>query len=184
MLKTWFLVIALTSAAPDLAQAPSQTAARNMLNGDMLLKLYPPRALAAREQGSVGFEVSIDSKGHPTECSVIRSSGYPLLDDETCQLITQYAQFEPSPGLSQSQVSRHQGVVNWTLPATAGAPAANPTQKTTGETERVICKRVPVIGSNVGTERVCQKKSDWQKSTEQSANEWRDLQGKGFTSGN
>jgi len=79
--KMLLLAFGLAVANPALAQ-PSDPAFRNATNHDVLLKLYPPRALAAREQGAVGFAVTLDKDGHPTECRVTSSSGFPLLDQE------------------------------------------------------------------------------------------------------
>jgi TonB family protein len=184
--RVWALVAGLAAAVPALAQAPDPSATRNAMNWETLVKLYPPRALAAREQGLVGFIVRLDSKGHPTECRVTHSSGYPLLDQETCQLITLHAVFKPAAGLSGSQASTHQGVINWKLPATAAsAPVAAPKPvKVADAPEKVVCKRVPRTGSNVGTERVCLRRSDWAKAADEARKEWEETRSKGMTSGN
>jgi len=183
--KMLLLAFGLAVANPALAQ-PSDPAFRNATNHDVLLKLYPPRALAAREQGAVGFAVTLDKDGHPTECRVTSSSGFPLLDQETCQLITLHAVFQPGTGQSGSQVSTHEGVVNWKLPAsaqTAAAPAAP--RKVAEASEKMICKRVPATGSNVATERVCATRRDWDKARSETREGWDELQGsKGSTNGN
>jgi len=62
------------------AQAPDQKAAQDALNWDIFQQLYPPRALAAHEQGAVGFTVTLDSKGEVANCQVTHSIGHPLLD--------------------------------------------------------------------------------------------------------
>src|SRR6478735_5228039 len=89
----------LFGAAPLFAQAPQSQAS----NWDVFLKLYPKRALAAKEEGAVGFTVTLDNKGDVTNCQVTQSSGHPLLDEETCKLITLNAVFKPDPNLSPSQ---------------------------------------------------------------------------------
>lgn len=156
------------------------------MNWETLVKLYPPRALAAREQGTVGFVVKLDSTGQPTECRVTQSSGFPLLDQETCQLITLHAVFKPAAGISGSQVSTHQGVVTWKLPPTAasGLAAIKPV-KVAEAPEKMICKKIAATGSNVRTERVCMTRTDWLRASDESRKEWEDMQGKkGMTSGN
>lgn len=186
MTRMWVLALGLLVTDPAFAQASNPAGARDAANLMTLEKLYPPRALAAREQGAVGFIVKLDSKGHPTECRVTQSSGFPLLDQETCQLITLHAVFQPTAGISESQVSTHQGVVNWKLPAGASTQAAapRPTQ-VAAASEKVICKRVPVTGSNVATERVCLTRRDWDKSIDEVRQNWDDVQGrKGSTHGN
>lgn len=181
----WALVLGFGLAVPAFAQTPDAATARNALNWETLMKLYPPRALAAREQGVVGFSVKLDKDGHPTECEVTRSSGFPLLDQETCQIITLHAVFKATGAATGSQVSTHQGAINWQLPnaASAAAAPAKPV-KVAAAPEKMICKRVPKTGSNVATERVCLSRRDWQTSSEDSRREFEDLQGrKGSTSG-
>ena len=124
------LIIAasLLGAAPALAQpASQQQAAQNAVNWDIFLKLYPRRALEAKEEGAVGFTVTLDNKGDVTNCRVTHSSGHPLLDQETCKLITLNAVFKPDPALGPSQSKTHDGVIAWKLPnstATVAAPTA------------------------------------------------------------
>ena len=188
MLKLgWALVLGLVASVPAFAQTPDATTARNAKNWDTLMKLYPPRALAAREQGSVGFAVKLDKDGQPRECQVTHSSGHPLLDQETCQLITLHVVFKPTGAASGSQLSTHQGVINWQLPnSAASATAASPKSvQAANAPDKIICKRVPKTGSNVATERVCLTRRDWVTSSEESRREFEDLQGKkGATNGN
>ena len=186
MLKlSWALVLGFAVSVPAFAQTPDAATARNVLNAETLVKLYPPRALAAREQGVVGFSVKLDKDGQPRECQVTRSSGYPLLDQETCQVITLHALFKPTGAGSASQVTTHQGAINWQLPNTTAATVAPAKPvKVAAAPDKVICKRVPKTGSNVATERVCLTRRDWQTSSEDSRREFEDLQGKrGSTSG-
>ena len=186
--KWWVLASVLFVSSPTIAQAADADASRNSANMDVLQKHYPARALAAHEQGSVGFTVKIDKDGHPTECSVTKSSGFPLLDEETCQLITLHAVFDTAPALSGSQVSTHAGVVDWKLPSSGSAPAAAPAsgQATLADAQdKVVCKRVPATGSNVGYERVCATRRSWDKARAEVQESWDELQGrKGSTSGN
>jgi len=185
-MRMWTLAIGLAVAVPAFA-GPDANARRNAMNWETLVKLYPPRALAAREQGLVGFVVKLDGKGQPTECRVTHSSGYPLLDQETCQLITLHAVFKPTAGVSGSQISTHQGVINWKLPtsgAVASLAAPKPV-KVADAPEKVVCKKIPATGSNVRTERVCMTRTDWQRATDETRKEWDDMQGrKGMTNGN
>lgn len=183
MVSKWcVLASVLFLTSPTIAQAadadPSRTA-----NLSALQNLYPPRALAAHEQGSVGFIAKLDKDGHPTECSVTKSSGFPLLDQETCDLITLHAVFDRAG----SAGSTFAGVVDWKLPASGGAPAAAPasSQATLADAEdKVICRRVAATGSNVATERVCATRRAWDRARAEAREQWDDLQGrKGSTSG-
>jgi len=65
-------------------------------------------------------------------------------------------------------------------PAVATSPA-----KPADAAPKVVCKRVPVVGSNVGTERVCTVRGDSQKSSDGQARPPEDAQGRnGSSSGN
>lgn len=173
-------------AAPVAAQAPPGSAVHSASNSwDSLLRYYPPRALAAREEGTVAFSVTLDSKGEGTGCQVTQSSGHPRLDQETCELISLHAQFKPDSGLSSSQVGTSRGVIAWKLPAsiTAFAP---PKAFTAGNApEKVVCKKTPKTGSLASFERTCMTPSEWAKQSDAQKAEWEDIQGKkGSTSGN
>ncbi|HEX8124171.1 MAG TPA: energy transducer TonB [Allosphingosinicella sp.] len=47
---------------------------------------YPPQALAAKQEGNVHFVMEVDAAGN-MRCRVTRSSGWPLLDTTTCNLL-------------------------------------------------------------------------------------------------
>lgn len=186
--KPFLLALGLFTAVPALADTSnSAQGARDAANLNVLQSYYPKRALAAREQGSVGFVVKIDATGQPTECQVTRSSGYPLLDKETCDLITLRAVFKRPEGISGSQVSTHEGVVNWRLPdsmtvVSAGEP--RPVAQA-GLPEKKICRKVTRTGSLVASDRVCMTATQWKKQSDESKEEWDGMQGrKGSTSGN
>ena len=71
--------------------------------------------------------------------------------------------------------------------ATPSVPTPGAAAKTakTAAPQKMVCKRVPVIGSNVATERVCVPREEWQKVSDEARSMWEELQGrKGSTSGN
>src|SRR5438477_5498244 len=117
----FFVVGSLVAAVPALVQASDPKAAQNTANWEVFQKLYPPRALAAREEGAVGFRVTLDSKGSVTQCEITHSSGHPLLDQETCNLITLHAEFKPEQGAGVSQTTSHEGMIAWKLPASTAS---------------------------------------------------------------
>jgi TonB family protein len=175
--------VVMMAAAPALADAPTSTAAQNASNWDTFLKLYPARALAAHEEGAVGFSVTIDRSGGVTQCQVTHSSGHPLLDQETCNLITLHAQFQPEQGLSGSQVRTHQGVINWKLPASTTQLAAPQAVASSG-LDKVVCKKTVRIGTLAGFERTCMTVREWNHESDEMKATWEDAQGKkGATSG-
>ena len=186
--KTWMLTLGLTMAVPVVAQgADTAEAARNAANLNILQQYYPTRALAAREQGPVGFQVKIDASGQPTECRVTQSSGYPLLDKETCDLITLRAVFKRPPGISGSQVATHQGVVNWQLPESMNIKTVDSSTRVAVAVapEKKVCKKTTRTGSLVATERVCMTPTQWRRASDESKEMWQEIQGaKGSTTGN
>ena len=181
------LIIAagLLTASPALAQVTDQQAAQNASSWDVFLKLYPKRALEAKEEGAVGFSVTLDSKGEVTGCQVTHSSGHPLLDQETCKLVTLNAVFKPDPTLGPSQTKTHQGVINWRLPNSKGTLAAPTAVASNAAPEQVVCKKFLRTGTLGSYERTCMTPSEWAKQSQQQRAEFEDLQGKkGSTSGN
>ena len=172
-------------AAPALAQTAEQRA-QNASNWDVFLKLYPKRALQAHEEGAVGFRVTLDSKGDVVGCQVTHSSGHPLLDEETCKLVTLNAVFKPDPNLGPSQTKTSEGLINWRLPDSKGGAIAAPTQFAAGAApEKVICKKTLRTGTLSDYERTCMTPTEWAKQSDAMKADWEDMQGKkGSTHGN
>lgn len=149
-------------------------------NAAVIQQLYPSRALAAGEQGVVGFEVSLDKAGHPTACQVTQSSGFPRLDEETCAVITQHAVFGTNAGVGSGS-SKHAGTIAWTLPAGV-TPSKNAAVLVTAP-DKVKCRRFVRTGTVAGYERVCMTEAQWQEARLDSKANWEDLQGKGWKQG-
>jgi TonB family protein len=151
-------------------------------NDEFIFSKYPPRALAAGEQGAVRFRAEVSDKGHPLACEVTESSGFRRLDLETCNLIVNHATFKPtldSDGKARSAV--HDGIVNWRIPG--AAMASNSVKLIEARpTEKLICKRSPKTGSLVVHSRVCMTARDWDRYAEANQEDWGSLQGrKGHT---
>lgn len=184
----FFCAVLAGVPAPALAETSSAAQnARNVANLNVLQSYYPTRALAAREQGPVGFRVTIDASGQPTACQVTQSSGYPLLDKETCDLITLRAVFKRPEGISGSQLSTHEGVVNWKLPDSMTIETnASPRRVASAVApEKKVCKKTARTGSLVATDRVCMTPSQWKRQSDEARELWEESQGrKGSTSGN
>lgn len=169
----------LAGAATPAAAAPSaEAAARNAANAEVILSEYPPRALAAGEQGSVGFKVALDREGYATSCEVIQSSGYKRLDQETCDLILNRATFKGVRGTDGRKTNVvTQGLVNWRLPKGA-APAAAPIRIAAApKPEKKICRRKIKTGSLADYERHCATADEWSRMSQQTQREWGALQG-------
>jgi periplasmic protein TonB len=94
---------------------------------------YPVGAAATNQSGTVGFEVQVSDTGLVTGCSIFQSSGWPLLDEWTCRLVSERARFtaaqdargRPTTGSFRSRIQ-------WRLPppeptpTTGGAPVPPP----------------------------------------------------------
>ncbi len=57
---------------------------------------YPASARRAGMEGVAGVELAIDSLGFVDGCTIAQSSGWPVLDDATCQLLRTRARFLPA----------------------------------------------------------------------------------------
>lgn len=181
--KCLFAAAALLTAAAALAQAPDASAERNAKNWDVLHQMYPARAVLAREEGLVGFKVKIDAAGTPTSCQVTHSSGHPLLDQETCQLIISHATFKRPEGSSLSQERSYDGVVNWKLPTTPATvvPAAPTRIAEAAAPDKIICKRTPKVGSNAAFERTCMTETEWKRTLKEGRETWEKIRNQGYS---
>jgi TonB family protein len=195
--ETFTALCLLGAAAPALAAPGGETTTLNARNWDVMLSQYPARAREAREQGPVGFRVTLDREGYATECVVTSSSGYPLLDNETCRLIMTRGEFR---GITDEQGRRaggvFEGVLNWKLPGPAGAattisappaPVAMPAPHApvamaqAGAPDKLICRRKLRTGSLADFERMCLTAGEWQRSGERVRREWQEMRDKGHT---
>jgi len=181
-----FLLVAagLLAMTPAFGQAADPKAAQNASNWDIFQKLYPPRAIKAHEEGAVGFLVMIDAKGAVTQCQVTHSSGHPLLDQETCNLITLHAEFNPQSGLSGSQVRTREGLITWKLPDSKTVLNAPQAIAANAAPEKVICKKSIRTGTVAGTERTCMTQVEWSRLSDEERAHFEDIRSKGFTRGN
>lgn len=186
------VILGLAMVASGAAQAgttggtPAATTARDAANTDTLMKYYPPRALAAREQGLVGFTVRIDKAGHPTNCEVTHSSGHRLLDEETCALMLIHGVFQPVKDAAGNKVIQvSEGVVNWKIPGGNGSAVMVPTKVTAANApEKMICKRTLRTGSLADYERTCMKRSEWKRMSEEMKEPWEEIKRNAVTNGN
>jgi protein TonB len=163
------LLLAAAIASPDVGQSVESK------NGEFIFSQYPPRALAAGEQGSVRFRAEVDAKGNVMKCKVTEGSGHKRLDRETCDMIVDHASFKPtldSEGIAREAI--HDGIVNWRISGVA--PAAT---KVAGKSpDEVVCKRVNKTGSLVTHSRLCLTRRDWIRYAEQNQDRYGEVQGR------
>ena len=151
---------------------------------EIVFQNYPPRALAAGEQGAVFFVVRLDKDAHATDCEVTHGSGHPLLDIETCQLIVLHAEFKSAKDANGRLTQQTaEGVVNWTIPRRAPEPIRPILLTGDQKPEKQICKKTVRVGTVAGVERTCMTSSEWAKRSDESRQMFEELQGRrGFTS--
>ena len=173
-----FLLALLIPQPATAADAPSAKA-RNQQIRRVVFQSYPPRALAAGEDGPVFFTVVLDENGHPMTCHVTRGSGHPLLDAETCDLIVNYATFETARDANGHLISQGtQGVVNWTLPGHTPAPISFASAARTNLPGKEICKRELRPGNLSVYDRTCMTADEWQQRRNDLKNTFEQMQGK------
>lgn len=182
--RTTLFAATLLVCQPALA-APGTTSERDRQIDEIMFHEYPPRALAAGEEGPVFFTVTLDKDAHPTSCQVTHGSGHPLLDEETCALIVQHAVFSSARD-SRGHVVKEtaEGVVNWTIPGHTPAPINMSAAAVNAKPEAQVCKKTLRIGTLASFERTCMTPSEWAKQSDEQKQPYEEFQGrKGSTSG-
>ncbi|RST31671.1 energy transducer TonB [Sphingomonas ginkgonis] len=77
---------------------------------------FPVEAVRANAQGTVYFDFTILPTGRVTACQVVRSSGYRILDDQTCRLAQDRFRFRPATDAGGRAISqRVHGRQAWEL---------------------------------------------------------------------
>ena len=56
---------------------------------------YPAEAQRRGEQGTVQARLTVAPSGRVSNCAIIRSSGFPILDQTTCSILSKRALFAP-----------------------------------------------------------------------------------------
>ena len=110
-----FAQFAVLSVALVAAPAPAAADARQT-EANAAFTLYPKESLAHGEQGTVSYHVRIDSRGRAMDCEITGSSGYQRLDEATCTMLMERAQFTPSrDGKGRATRSTYDGKVVWRI---------------------------------------------------------------------
>jgi TonB family protein len=79
---------------------------------------YPAEAMKKGAHGTVTFVVNVDAAGTPTACHVTKSSGEPILDQTTCNIILARAHFKPGvDSTGKSAPDTYSTNVVWALPS-------------------------------------------------------------------
>ena len=178
------MLLSLLFAAAAFAAAESAPATGQSVqskDNEFIFSQYPPRALAAGEQGSVKFRADVDEEGNVRGCKVTASSGYERLDRETCDLIVEHANFKPVLDREgKAREAAHDGIVNWRIPGASAPVKITFTNDSTPD--KVICKRIQKTGSLVSRSRVCMTAREWSQQADQYQDEYGAMQGRQGTS--
>ena len=123
-LSVFALAGALLAAEAAASEAGTPARAKANLASLFVDGDYPAAALAAREQGEVGFSLEVGPNGRVSGCTITRSSGSAALDDATCRLIRSRARFTPALDAAGAPApDRIAGKIVWKLPPEPPAPA-------------------------------------------------------------
>jgi protein TonB len=87
----------------EVSPSPPVAETANMKVNRRVDPVYPAGSRRDGEQGTGMFRVLVDEKGRPTEVQVLKSSGFPRLDDAAMAAIRKWAF---SPAMQNSQAVR------------------------------------------------------------------------------
>jgi TonB family protein len=78
---------------------------------------YPMKAFDKEWKGAASFELVVDPVGRPVSCTIIKSTGYSLLDRQTCFIAVHRARFTPARGPDGTAVyGAYRSMVKWHRP--------------------------------------------------------------------
>lgn len=75
---------------------------------------YPIESWNADEEGSVRFSVDVTAEGKPSNCKVVKGSGFARLDNATCPLVMKRMEFHPALDDERNAIAgTHSGRASW-----------------------------------------------------------------------
>ncbi len=101
--------------APPAPTGPTQGATAIGSSTQVSEDDYPPASLRAEEQGRTVITVSINTQGRVDSCSVATSSGFPKLDEKSCQLAQRRFRFKPALQNGTPVASTKQMPIKWQI---------------------------------------------------------------------
>ncbi len=81
---------------------------------------YPKEAAKGGIEGDSAFEADVDAHGKPTACRITHSSGSPILDQKTCDIVVKKGQFKPAISHGKSVAGRYSQTARWRLEGMKG----------------------------------------------------------------
>ena len=78
---------------------------------------YPSRDIRAEHTGIARYRVVVGTNGKVSSCEIVKSSGWPGLDQATCVNVSKRAKFEPGTDENGAKaVDTYTGTVSWQIP--------------------------------------------------------------------
>jgi protein TonB len=78
-----------------------------------------PKELKNGESGTTQFRLHVSDKGKPVACDILRSSGHPVLDAKTCEIMMRRAEFVPAQsGYGKVTYGTYTSRMRWGTPRT------------------------------------------------------------------
>jgi TonB family protein len=113
-----------------IAPAPPPPLARGAISsppvhlaGTIMADDYPAAAIRAEQQGNVTIEMAVSATGFVTDCVLIMSSGFPILDATTCAIARRRFRFTPATDSNGRPVAgTATRTVAWRLPEVVVPP--------------------------------------------------------------
>lgn len=101
----------------EARRAALRSSTKGSLQGVFKSEDYPSEAVSGNSQGTSGVALLIDQSGKVADCTLTQTSGYPILDLQSCAKITQRARYTPAVG-ADGKPARHAAVgrITWRLP--------------------------------------------------------------------
>jgi protein TonB len=81
-----------------VSQAAQENWESRLLGRLLAVRRYPPEAAARDQQGIADVRVTIAADGQVVRASLVKSSGYPVLDTEALAWIRRASPLPPPPG--------------------------------------------------------------------------------------
>lgn len=111
-----FVIALLAAQAQESAKGPQPLKPLTSPGSWVTDDDYPPSAVRQGHDGTVAFQLRIDSSGLPAGCSVTQSSGHEELDQQVCSLLVQRARFSPARNAAGKAIAApYNGRFNWRL---------------------------------------------------------------------
>ena len=163
-MATILMLVSIAAAIGAAANAPAVAgdSAKSAENAGFLAKNYPPESLRRGEQGKVGFQLSFEADGSLTGCAITQSSGFPTLDNGTCEMLARSAKVAPAQDAEGRRVPTiRTGYIDWKLPANRVKMAQAGASNGTSAADPLVCRRSTVPGSIIKKVKRCMTKSEW-----------------------